>query len=759
MAETERDTELQTLEAIFPEIQTPNKDDPYTIALELPVTPSKPVIVYFPTASNDGPPPDPTVGRAPNGVNPHAGPAIAGGRQQGEPQVDSHELAHLPSIRLELSFGPRYPQEEPPKVSISTNPPWLPSETIKKLQDDGPRLWEDMGRDMVGFSYIDHIQQAAEEIFGLVGDGDALEVDPSHRIAILDYDIRARRAAFEKETFECGVCLDPKKGAFCHKMMDCGHVFCVECLQDFYNSAIKEGNLAAVKCPAPNCAKERGKSRSPSGRKRKKPKVFISPSELLQIPIDEDTVRRYVTLKYKTELESDKNTIYCPRQWCNGAARSKKHKRPTGLELADASEDDESSTSEDDDDDDDNEETPEGEVGKSKPYNKTEDLLSICDTCSFAFCSRCMQSWHGEFVGCRRPKEELTAEELATIEYMKAHTTPCPTCAAPAQKTHGCNHMICYRCQTHFCYLCSAWLDPGNPYQHFNTAPDGRVTSCFMRLWELELGDGADVGYGFAGGGAGRPAPAVVFDERVEQFIPEIEEATDGEEEGGEEGEDQGVRGRPAVAAPVQQPPLRPPAPQQPAGGPVQEVGIAREGPLVLRIAANNPAPAAPAPVPAQGWGNNAGVAAARGGPRGRQGAGGALAARGGRGGVHRGGHQQRGGGGGRGGRGGGHAGFGPGGQGGHNRGGGRGGGGGGHRQNVNNQAQQGQRRNNNQNNQNQAGAGGGEHNMVEMVEMLDGNGELDPRQEEWVRRFVRLALNDEEDDFNEDDFDFVVPR
>ncbi|VBB76068.1 Putative E3 ubiquitin-protein ligase RNF14 [Podospora comata] len=755
MAETERDTELQTLEAIFPEIQTPNKDDPYTIALELPVTPSKPVIVYFPTASNDGPPPDPTVGRAPNGVNPHAGPAIAGGRQQGEPQVDSHELAHLPSIRLELSFGPRYPQEEPPKVSISTNPPWLPSETIKKLQDDGPRLWEDMGRDMVGFSYIDHIQQAAEEIFGLVGDGDALEVDPSHRIAILDYDIRARRAAFEKETFECGVCLDPKKGAFCHKMMDCGHVFCVECLQDFYNSAIKEGNLAAVKCPAPNCAKERGKSRSPSGRKRKKPKVFISPSELLQIPIDEDTVRRYVTLKYKTELESDKNTIYCPRQWCNGAARSKKHKRPTGLELADALEDDESSTSEDDDDDDDNEETPEGEVGKSKPYNKTEDLLSICDTCSFAFCSRCMQSWHGEFVGCRRPKEELTAEELATIEYMKAHTTPCPTCAAPAQKTHGCNHMICYRCQTHFCYLCSAWLDPGNPYQHFNTAPDGRVTSCFMRLWELELGDGADVGYGFAGGGAGRWC----LMRGLSSLFLRLRRLRMGRRRGGEEGEDQGVRGRPAVAAPVQQPPLRPPAPQQPAGGPVQEVGIAREGPLVLRIAANNPAPAAPAPVPAQGWGNNAGVAAARGGPRGRQGAGGALAARGGRGGVHRGGHQQRGGGGGRGGRGGGHAGFGPGGQGGHNRGGGRGGGGGGHRQNVNNQAQQGQRRNNNQNNQNQAGAGGGEHNMVEMVEMLDGNGELDPRQEEWVRRFVRLALNDEEDDFNEDDFDFVVPR
>ncbi|KAK0674103.1 RWD domain-containing protein [Cercophora samala] len=728
MAETERDTELQSLEAIFPEIQTPKPDDPYTIALELPVTPSKPVIVYFPTASNDGPPQDP---RAPNGVNPHAGPAIAGGQQgQGQPQVDSHELAHLPSIRLELSFGPRYPQEEPPRVAISTNPPWLPSETIKKLQDDGPRLWEEMGRDMVGYSYIDHVQQAAEDIFGLVGDGGALEVDPSHRIAILDYDIRARRAAFEKGTFECGVCLDPKKGTFCHKMMDCGHVFCVECLQDFYNNAIKEGNLAAVKCPAHNCAKDREKSRSPSGRKRKKAKVFISPSELLQIPIDEDTVRRYVTLKYKTELESDKNTIYCPRQWCNGAARSKKHKRPTGLELADASDDDDSSASEDDD----TEETPEGEVGKSKPYNKTEDLLSICDTCSFAFCSRCMQSWHGEFVGCRRPKEELTAEELATIEYMKAHTTPCPTCAAPAQKTHGCNHMICYRCQTHFCYLCSAWLDPGNPYQHFNTAPDGRVTTCFMRLWELELGDGADVGYGFAGGRAGQPAPAVVFDERVEQFIPEIEEATDGEDE-----VEQVNRGRPA-AAPVargqqqQQQPAQaraPPPPQPQPAGPAQEVGIAREGPLVLRIAANNPPPP-PVPAPAQP------TAEVRVGDRDLV----VLYP------LEVGEEEGR------------------------------------YIEGVinikpNNLAQQqqlaeevgqvgevGEVESPPSDSDGEVAEGnqavGGEHDMVEMLEMLEGgngNEELDPRQEEWVRQFVRLALNDEEDDFDEDDFDFVVPR
>jgi E3 ubiquitin-protein ligase RNF14 len=46
--------------------------------------------------------------------------------------------------------------------------------------------------------------------------------------------------------------------------------------------------------------------------------------------------------------------------------------------------------------------------------------------------------------------------------------------------------MICFKCKTHFCYLCSAWLDENNPYQHFNE----RYKGCYMRLWELEAGDG-----------------------------------------------------------------------------------------------------------------------------------------------------------------------------------------------------------------------------------------------------------------------------
>jgi hypothetical protein len=55
--------------------------------------------------------------------------------------------------------------------------------------------------------------------------------------------------------------------------------------------------------------------------------------------------------------------------------------------------------------------------------------------------------------------------------------------------------MNCYQCNTHFCYLCSSWLDPQNPYQHFN-APG---KPCYQRLWELEEGDDGEGNVQFVG--------------------------------------------------------------------------------------------------------------------------------------------------------------------------------------------------------------------------------------------------------------------
>lgn len=501
-------------------------------------------------------------------------------------------------------------------------------------------------------------------------------------------------------------------------MQECGHVFCRQCLQDFYSAAITEGDLASVRCLEPNCSKERSAAAQQAGKKNSKPKlVSVSPGELLQIPIDEALVKRYIDLKYKTALESDKNTVYCPRAWCNGAARSSKHKKPQGFSLHESDDEDEGDVAA--------EAAADGDdtKGKKAAYSASEERLCICEDCRFAFCSRCLLSWHGAFVYCApRNTGELAEEDRASLEYLSLHTTPCPTCAAPAQKTMGCNHMICFRCNTHFCYLCSAWLDSSNPYRHFGEAPDGRRTGCFNRLWELQDGDEGGGGgqiFAFHGGAA------IDINDMQHDHMSDDEEDWDSGDESEsdwDEHEADGMEpghGQPAArgrggqrGAPRQrggrgggQNARRGPAAPAAAAAP-RQVDVAREGPLVLRIAmepapaaaaaaAGPAAPAAPAaPAPNNHnnnhhqHNNNNGVA--------QRGRGGVPAGRG-RGGDGR----ARGGGAGR----------------------GRGG----------------------------AGRGRGQGRDGAVVvggdrQQDDGN-ELDPAMAAWVRNFVELALVDNEDD------------
>lgn len=198
--------ELASLEAIFPEIQRPAEHDPFTFVLELPVKPANPVTVTFPAAASAATSSDLTAAVSAAATSqPGPPPATNGAGPQN--QASSHKLSYLPPVSLRMSLPPGYPLHRPPRVRLRTAPQWLPSAAKKNLEADAARLWEEMGHDLVAYAYIDQIQQVAEDVFGLVSASGTLEVDLSHMVAILDHDIKARRAAFECETFDCGVCL------------------------------------------------------------------------------------------------------------------------------------------------------------------------------------------------------------------------------------------------------------------------------------------------------------------------------------------------------------------------------------------------------------------------------------------------------------------------------------------------------------------------------------------------------------------------
>jgi E3 ubiquitin-protein ligase RNF14 len=474
--EDERAIELSSVAAIFPEIEI-QPGSLFRASLNIPVAPSVPVKAHF-------------ISHAAQTALPTPPTSVANDDSENTNDVeldgtsDVHHLEYLPSLRLEIELPEGYPAEKPPKFGITTFANWLPEEILYNLLIDGVRLWEEFGREMMVYSYIDHLQQRAEDVFGLrPSPDDTLSFPDDIKLPLLNFDQAAQREKFERETFVCGICLEPKKGVTCHRLLLCSHVFCVKCLQDFFGSCIKEGNIAGVKCAAPGCGKQSASVTSTAVQgmmaRRKKHDRTLSPSELLQIPLDPQVVQRYALLKRKNILESDKSTIYCPRKWCQGAARSKKHPKPADLildapEASDGEEGDES-------------QQPLDPLATEEKLPPVAQRLAICEDCDYAFCSVCKRGWHGELFNCYpRRQVELTAEEKASVDFLEYHTTPCPSCNARCMKTHGCNHMICFKCNTHFCYLCSSWLFPAQPYAHFNN----KSSPCHMRLWEGEAGDG-----------------------------------------------------------------------------------------------------------------------------------------------------------------------------------------------------------------------------------------------------------------------------
>jgi E3 ubiquitin-protein ligase RNF14 len=437
----EREEELSALTAIFPEIEI-SAADKYSFTLEIPVTPAQPLRCRF---SLDG--------------------------STAESDVGEHTIAHLPSLQLHMTFPTGYPAETALVVRLSTSPPWISASKLSALEMQAKDTWEQYGRSQMAYDYIDSLQQAAERGFDLAIKN-TLTLLPTFKDAILSFDRKAQKETFDASTFTCGICLDPKKGRHCHTMHKCGHVFCKDCLQSAYEGAITGGDVSSVKCLELDC----GVERDAVTKRATRAAPTLGPDELAEIPILPATVLRYVKLKRKKRFESFPSTIYCPRKWCQGVARDKKYSRKAIENMTAADLEPENILAEAD----------------AEPTNlrNDEERLRICEDCELAFCRVCLATWHGEYVRQCWPRtaDELTEDELATRSYLIKNTSPCPTCSFAIQKSMGCNHITCFNCRGHFCYLCSAWLDPSNPYEHFNKPG----SSCHQRLWDMEGGDNGD---------------------------------------------------------------------------------------------------------------------------------------------------------------------------------------------------------------------------------------------------------------------------
>lgn len=61
-------------------------------------------------------------------------------------------------------------------------------------------------------------------------------------------------------------------------------------------------------------------------------------------------------------------------------------------------------------------------------------------------------------------------EDEENRKWLDARTRACGGCGVRVEKSHGCNHMTCGRCNSHFCYRCGSSVSAAaQRYTHTHT--------------------------------------------------------------------------------------------------------------------------------------------------------------------------------------------------------------------------------------------------------------------------------------------------
>ena len=70
---------------------------------------------------------------------------------------------------------------------------------------------------------------------------------------LIEYDKSQMHIIFEKSFFTCKVCFAEKLGSAMMQFPICNHVFCKECMKDYFVIRIADGVASGLSCPEEKC--------------------------------------------------------------------------------------------------------------------------------------------------------------------------------------------------------------------------------------------------------------------------------------------------------------------------------------------------------------------------------------------------------------------------------------------------------------------------------------------------------------------------
>jgi len=265
-----------------------------------------------------------------------------------------------------------------------------------------------------------------------------------HQLATLlrEFNNMKEEEEFAVSLNSCQICFTDKIGLQCLRFVVCNHVYCKDCMTNYFKEKISTGAVSSLMCPTFKCETQ------------------ALPNQVAEL-VPQEMFQKYESLLLETQLESMTDVISCPRVVCQC---------PTMIDR--------------------------------------ETNMGQCPACQLAFCIYCKATYHGvspckfksseqrailerynnstgeekTFLEKRYGKKQLAtmSADLASEDYMASNARQCPHCNAPIEKNEGCNKITCWRCNTHFCWLCGLKLPQVNPYTHFNV----QGGKCFGALFQ-----------------------------------------------------------------------------------------------------------------------------------------------------------------------------------------------------------------------------------------------------------------------------------
>lgn len=373
-----------------------------------------------------------------------------------------HSIKYLPPVTMNFVLPKDYPSKRPPNFTLACK--WLNRKQLTTLCHKLDSIWEENTGCVVLFMWTTFLQ---EELFDYLHLKSPLELakviskarkDSDFKLdyraiqevsnqdqllpVLLEYNKQEKERQFERNSYTCKVCFCEKAGMHCICFDDCGHVYCKDCMRDYFNVQIQEGNVKGLECPEDKCESQAHPSQV---------KNLVSP----------ELFSKYDRLLLQTSLDTMADVTYCPRTTCQSPVLMD---RETTLASC-----------------------PECQFvfctlcklvyhGLSPCRLKSEGMVKLREEylAGNEETKRFLEKRYG------KATIQQALEESFSNEWLQKFSKQCPSCGFHIQKIDGCNKMTCMKCRAYFCWLCNDSLSRANPYAHYNA----KGTNCSGRLFE-----------------------------------------------------------------------------------------------------------------------------------------------------------------------------------------------------------------------------------------------------------------------------------